>query len=50
MGSAVSNVFDGHKDVGGMQLKGIEKEAEIGYLTILEHLRLSEKVFVSPLN
>eukprot|EP00252_Welwitschia_mirabilis_P006410 TRINITY_DN17293_c0_g1_i1.p2 TRINITY_DN17293_c0_g1~~TRINITY_DN17293_c0_g1_i1.p2 ORF type:complete len:615 (-),score=112.80 TRINITY_DN17293_c0_g1_i1:2370-4214(-) len=38
-GQAVSNVFDGHMDLGdGMFLKGIPTTVEVGFLTLLESL------------
>ena len=41
-GQAVSNVFDGDKDVGGLKVKGIPQTYDIGYLTLLEALRYSK--------
>lgn len=41
-GKAVSNVWDNDKDVSGMKLRGISKQATIGFLTILEYLRYCE--------
>ncbi|KAK7343732.1 hypothetical protein VNO77_12724 [Canavalia gladiata] len=38
-GQAVPNVFDGRMDLGGgMFLKGISREVEVGFLTLLESL------------
>uniref|UniRef100_A0A0D9W4W5 ubiquitinyl hydrolase 1 n=1 Tax=Leersia perrieri TaxID=77586 RepID=A0A0D9W4W5_9ORYZ len=37
-GEAVSNVFDGKVDYGGMFLKGIPSNVEVGFLTLLEFL------------
>jgi len=42
IGQAVTNVFDGSKDMGGVLLHGIPKQAEIGYLTLLESLAYSK--------
>ncbi|CAI5534476.1 unnamed protein product [Closterium sp. Naga37s-1] len=40
-GEAVANVFDGTMDLGGgMALKGIPSEAQVGFLTLLESLNL----------
>jgi len=41
-GSAVSNVFDDERDLGGYKLCGIKKQAPIGFLSFLEHLRYCE--------
>ncbi|XP_014211789.1 ubiquitin carboxyl-terminal hydrolase MINDY-3 homolog [Copidosoma floridanum] len=41
-GRAVSNVWDHDQDVGGLKLKGIEKQNEVGFLTLLETLRYIE--------
>uniref|UniRef100_H2YTQ3 Ubiquitin carboxyl-terminal hydrolase MINDY n=1 Tax=Ciona savignyi TaxID=51511 RepID=H2YTQ3_CIOSA len=38
-GQAVSNVFDGDRDVGGLKLRGITNPVSIGFLTLLEQLR-----------
>jgi len=44
IGKAISNVFDGVKvfSGGGVQLKGIDQTCEIGFLTLLEVLRLAK--------
>uniref|UniRef100_A0ACD5UA46 Uncharacterized protein n=2 Tax=Avena sativa TaxID=4498 RepID=A0ACD5UA46_AVESA len=40
-GEAVPNVFDGKMDLGGgMSLKGIPNDVEVGFLTLLESLNL----------
>lgn len=41
-GLATSNVFDGDKNIEGLTLRGIPKQSTIGFLTILEYLRLIE--------
>ncbi|KXJ12642.1 ubiquitin carboxyl-terminal hydrolase MINDY-3 homolog [Exaiptasia diaphana] len=41
-GKAVSNVWNLSKAVGGLELKGIPKQSEIGFLTILEAHRYCE--------
>jgi len=41
-GSATQNVFDGTKDLCGMDLTGITKQSEIGFLSFLECLRYLE--------
>lgn len=38
-GRAVAHVFDNDQDIGGMKLKGIEKQSEIGFITLMEQLR-----------
>ena len=38
------NVFDGTKDLCGLQLQGIEKQASVGFLSYLECLRYLEVV------
>ncbi|VVC31678.1 Hypothetical protein CINCED_3A020920 [Cinara cedri] len=38
-GRAVSNVFNNDQIVAGLKLQGIEKQSEIGFMTLLEHLR-----------
>lgn len=43
-GEAVSNVFDGKKEMGGIMLSGVSRRNEIGFLTLLEALRYSSKV------
>jgi hypothetical protein len=44
VGCAVTNVFDGEKDMGGLKLKGIpsSEHCVVGYLTLLEALRYSK--------
>lgn len=41
-GRAVSHVWDHSQDVGGMQLQGVDRQSEVGFLTLLEHLRYCE--------
>lgn len=41
-GSATQNVFDGTKDLCGLQLQGIDKQASVGFLSYLECLRYLE--------
>ncbi|XP_014223098.1 ubiquitin carboxyl-terminal hydrolase MINDY-3 homolog [Trichogramma pretiosum] len=41
-GRAVSNVWDHDQDVGGLKLKGIDKQNTVGFLTLLEKLRFIE--------
>lgn len=38
-GKAVQHVFDNVQDIGGMKLRGIEKQSEIGFVTLMETLR-----------
>lgn len=38
-GKAVTYVWDNFQDVGGLKLKGIDKQSEIGFITLMEHLR-----------
>ena len=40
--SITQNVFDGTKDLCGLQLQGIEKQASVGFLSYLECLRYLE--------
>lgn len=48
IGRAVTNVFNGVKRLGGdgsndgFLIKGIEEQSEVGFLTLLEHLRYSK--------
>jgi hypothetical protein len=35
-GRAVSNVFDGDKQLDGMALKGIQQRSTIGFLSLME--------------
>ncbi|CAL7933865.1 unnamed protein product [Xylocopa violacea] len=37
-GRAVSHVWDHDQDVGGLKLRGIDKQNSIGFLALLEHL------------
>ena len=41
-GAAVPNVFDGARDLGGIELAGIREQSEVGYLTLLEALRFCQ--------
>ncbi|CAG7727671.1 unnamed protein product [Allacma fusca] len=41
-GRGVSYVWDYEQDVGGLKLKGIEQQGEVGFLTLLERLRYCE--------
>lgn len=38
-GRAVQHVFDHDQDIGGMKLKGIDRQSEIGFITLMEQLR-----------
>merc|ERR1712136_154756 len=38
-GQAVSNVFDGDKDLAGLSLRGINDVCTVGFLTLLEKMR-----------
>lgn len=38
-GKAVTYVWDNLQDVGGLKLKGLDKQSEIGFITLMEHLR-----------
>lgn len=38
-GRAVQHVFDNDQDIGGMKLKGINQQSEIGFITLMEQLR-----------
>ncbi|KAL3271085.1 hypothetical protein HHI36_021584 [Cryptolaemus montrouzieri] len=38
-GQATTYVWDHEQDVGGLRLKGVTKQSEIGFITIMEHLR-----------
>lgn len=38
-GKAVQHVFDNVQDIGGMKLQGIEKQSDIGFVTLMETLR-----------
>ncbi|XP_071803344.1 ubiquitin carboxyl-terminal hydrolase MINDY-3-like isoform X1 [Asterias amurensis] len=41
-GSAVSHVFDDEKEVDGLKMRGITRQTNIGFLTLLENLRYCE--------
>lgn len=38
-GKAVQHVFDNVQDIGGMKLQGVEKQSDIGFVTLMETLR-----------
>ncbi|XP_025833511.1 ubiquitin carboxyl-terminal hydrolase MINDY-3 homolog isoform X2 [Agrilus planipennis] len=38
-GRAVTYVWDNYQDVGGLRLRGLEKQSQVGFITLLEHLR-----------
>lgn len=38
-GHSTSYVWDGDKDLGGLSLHGVQQPSEIGFLSLLEHLR-----------
>ncbi|XP_044741181.1 ubiquitin carboxyl-terminal hydrolase MINDY-3 [Chrysoperla carnea] len=38
-GRAVQHVWDNDQDVGGLTLKGIDQQSEIGFVTLMEHMR-----------
>jgi hypothetical protein len=39
---ATSNVWDNDKEISGLNLRGIQKQSTIGFLTLLEHMRYCE--------
>lgn len=41
-GKAVSHVWDNEKSISGLRLQGIAAKSDIGFLTLLEHLRYCE--------
>ncbi|XP_066996523.2 ubiquitin carboxyl-terminal hydrolase MINDY-3 homolog [Anabrus simplex] len=41
-GRAVGHVWDHEQDVGGLRLRGIDRQSDIGFLALLEHLRYCE--------
>ncbi|CAD8098340.1 unnamed protein product [Paramecium sonneborni] len=41
-GKAVSNCFDGCKQIEDLKIKGVEQRSEIGFLTIFEHFQYLE--------
>ncbi|CAD8084678.1 unnamed protein product [Paramecium primaurelia] len=41
-GKAISNCFDGCKQIDELKIKGIEERSEIGFLTIFEHFQYLE--------
>lgn len=38
-GRAVPHVWDNEQDVGGMKLKGINKQSDVGFITVMEQLQ-----------
>jgi ubiquitin carboxyl-terminal hydrolase MINDY-3/4 len=38
-GRAVAHVFDNDQDIGGMKLKGIDRQSDIGFMTLMEQMR-----------
>ncbi|KAK9874372.1 hypothetical protein WA026_002719 [Henosepilachna vigintioctopunctata] len=38
-GQATTYVWDHEQDVGGLRLRGIAKQSQLGFITIMEHLR-----------
>lgn len=38
-GRAVAHVFDNDQDIGGMKLLGINRQSDIGFITLMEQLR-----------
>ncbi|XP_022185626.1 ubiquitin carboxyl-terminal hydrolase MINDY-3 homolog [Nilaparvata lugens] len=51
-GRAVAHVWNNDQDVGGLKLRGIDKQSKIGFLALLEHLRYCEvgSFLKSPIN
>ncbi|XP_041366694.1 ubiquitin carboxyl-terminal hydrolase MINDY-3-like [Gigantopelta aegis] len=41
-GRASSHVWDNEKDVSGLKLRGVQTQATIGFLTLLDHLKYCE--------
>ncbi|GLG98890.1 hypothetical protein R5R35_003833 [Gryllus longicercus] len=41
-GRAVNHVWDHEQDVGGLKLRGVDKQSKVGFLALLEHLRYCE--------
>ncbi|CAH0753807.1 unnamed protein product [Bemisia tabaci] len=41
-GQAVNYVWNNYQDIGGLKLRGISKQSEVGFLTLLEHHRYCE--------
>ncbi|CAB4041078.1 ubiquitin carboxyl-terminal hydrolase MINDY-3, partial [Paramuricea clavata] len=41
-GYAVSHIWDMERDIGGLKLKGIPKQSNIGFLSLLESMRYCE--------
>lgn len=38
-GRAVAHVWDHEQTVGGLRLRGVERQADVGFLTVMEHLQ-----------
>lgn len=38
-GRAVLNVWDNDQDIGGLKLKGIDRQSDVGFITLMEQLR-----------
>ncbi|KAF5272059.1 hypothetical protein FQR65_LT05041 [Abscondita terminalis] len=38
-GRAVTYVWDNYQDVGGLKLRGLDRQSQIGFITLMEHLR-----------
>ncbi|KAK5638082.1 hypothetical protein RI129_012377 [Pyrocoelia pectoralis] len=38
-GKGVTYVWDNFQDVGGLKLRGLDRQSEIGFITLMEHLR-----------
>lgn len=51
-GRAVGNVWNLDQNIGGLTLKGIDKQSEVGFLTLLEYMRFLEvgSFYKSPKN
>lgn len=41
-GRAVAHVWNHDQDIGGLKLRGVDRQSEIGFLALLEHLRYCE--------
>lgn len=41
-GRAVNHVWDHEQDVGGLKLRGVDRQSDVGFLALLEHLRYCE--------
>ncbi|GLV38445.1 uncharacterized protein CBL_13004 [Carabus blaptoides fortunei] len=38
-GRAVAHVWDNEQDIGGLKLRGIDRQSQIGFITLMEHMR-----------